>query len=186
MATAALSLFESESDKFGQTRPEADTSWYAAYTCANHERKVASQMEQRGLESFLPLYETVRRWKDRKMRLQLPLFPGYVFVRMSLRQRLRVLQIHGVARLVGFGERVNAQPHPYLTAGCIVRVIHGPLAGMEGVLLRTKGAFRLILSIDLIMKSIIVDVDAADVRRLNTEAREGKQGVGCTSVLRFA
>jgi len=205
MAAAALSLFESETDKFGHAQPEADTSWYAAYTCANHERKVASQMEQRGLESFLPLYETVRRWKDRKMRLQLPLFPGYVFVRMSLRERLRVLQIHGVARLVGFGERpvalpqdeidllrvglgrgVNAQPHPYLTAGCIVRVIHGPLAGMEGVLLRTKGAFRLILSIDLIMKSIIVDVDAADVRRLNTEAREGKQGVGCASVLRFA
>lgn len=205
MATAALGSLETNSDRVGQAQADAVTSWYAAYTCANHEKKVASQMKQRGLESFLPLYEAVRRWKDRKMRLQLPLFPGYVFVRMSLRERLRVLQIPGVARLVGFGERpvalaegeidllriglergISAQPHPYLSSGCIVRVIHGPLAGMEGVFLRTKGAFRLILSIDLIMKSIIVDVDAADVRELNTEVRKGKQGSRCAGVLRFA
>src|SRR5271157_5605311 len=75
--------------------------WYAAYTCANHEKRVALQLERRSLECFLPLYESVRRWKDRRVRLELPLFPGYVFVRLALRDRLQVLQVPGVARLVG-------------------------------------------------------------------------------------
>jgi len=78
--------------------------WYAAYTCANHEKRVADHLAGRGVEYFLPLYETVHRWKDRRVRLQLPLFPGYVFVRLPLAQRLRVLQAPGVARLVGFGD----------------------------------------------------------------------------------
>src|SRR5260370_30009077 len=76
--------------------------WYAAYTSANHEKRVALQLGQRSVEHFLPLYDSVRRWKDRKMQLQLPFFPGYVFVRLALRDRLQVLQMPGVARLVGF------------------------------------------------------------------------------------
>src|SRR6266852_464107 len=76
--------------------------WYAAYTSANHEKRVAVQLKERAVENFLPLYESVRRWKDRRMKLQLPLFPGYVFVRLALRDRLRVLQIPSVVRLVGF------------------------------------------------------------------------------------
>src|SRR3984893_15304411 len=120
--------------------------WYAAYTCANHEKKVCEQLEQRSVESFLPLYETVRRWKDRRMRLQLPLFPGYVFVRMVLVDRLRVLQVPSVVRLVAFNGHlvalpdaeiaglknglasgVRAEPHPVLAAGRRVRVKAGPL-----------------------------------------------------------
>src|SRR6266852_6040144 len=85
---------------------ETDPLWYAAYTVANHEKRVAEQLGLRSVEHFVPLYESVRRWKDRKVRLQLPLFPGYVFVRLALRDRLRVLQVPGVARLVGF----NGQP----------------------------------------------------------------------------
>src|SRR6267378_5822400 len=81
--------------------------WYAAYTCANHEKRVREQLEQRSVESFLPLYETVRRWKDRRMRLQMPLFPGYVFVRMVLMDRLRVLQVPSVVRLVGFNGHLS-------------------------------------------------------------------------------
>lgn len=205
MAAVALNPFETENRVLGQPDALADLCWYAAYTSANHEKKVASQMERRGLESFLPLYETVHRWKDRKVRLQLPLFPGYVFVRMSLRDRLHVLQVPGVARLVGFGDRpvalpdqeveilrsglcsgTKAQPHPYLRVGRHVRVIHGPLAGLDGVLLRRKGACRLILSIDLIMKSIVVDVEAADVCALDLDAGKGRQEAGCARVLRFA
>src|SRR5580700_10539298 len=76
--------------------------WYAAYTNANHEKRVAQQLERRFVEHFLPLYESVRRWKDRRVRLQMPLFPGYVFVRLALRDRLQLLQIPGVVHLVSF------------------------------------------------------------------------------------
>src|ERR1700739_4740861 len=84
--------------------------WYATYTCANHEKRVREQLEQRSVESFLPLYETVHRWKDRRVRLQLPLFPGYLFVRIAPVDRLRVLQVPGVVRLVGFNGQLTALP----------------------------------------------------------------------------
>ena len=160
--------------------------WYAAYTSANHEKRVREQLEQRRVASFLPVYETVRRWKDRRMRLQLPLFPGYVFVRMALVDRLQVLQIQSVVRLVGFNGHpsplpdeeieglkkdlasgVRAEPHPFLTVGRRVRIKSGPLAGRQGILLRRKGSLRMVLSIDLIMRSVVVDVDEADVERLS-------------------
>jgi transcription antitermination factor NusG len=156
--------------------------WYAAYTCANHEKRVAQQLAARSVEHFLPLYESVRRWKDRRVQLQLPLFPGYVFVRLDLRDRLQVLEIPSVARLVGFngtptplpdGEiealkaglagGVRAVPHPYLKVGRRVRIKSGPLAGMNGILLRRKGKFRVVISIDLIQRSVAVDASAADV-----------------------
>jgi transcription termination/antitermination protein NusG len=157
--------------------------WYAAYTCANHEKQVAEQLRERSVEHFLPLYETVHRWKDRRVRLELPLFPGYIFVRLPLRDRLRVLQVPSVVRLVGFGDALptalpeeeiatlrnglagahSAQPHPYLTAGRRVQIKNGPLAGMEGILQRRKGNYRVVLSVDLIMRSIVVEADAADL-----------------------
>src|SRR4029077_3907037 len=134
-------------------------------TCANHEKRVREQLEPRSIESYLPLYEAVRRWKDRRMRLQLPLFPGYVFVRMALVDRLRVLQVPSVVRLVGFNGHlaalpdaeieglktglasgVRAEPHPFLSAGRPVRVRSGPLAGMQGVLVRRKNSVRFIVS----------------------------------------
>jgi transcription antitermination factor NusG len=159
-----------------------ESRWYAAYTCANHEKRVREQLEQRSVESFLPLYETVRRWKDRRMRLQLPLFPGYLFVRIALVDRLRALQVPGVVRLVGFNGQlaalpdqeieglknglaggVRAEPHPYLTVGRRVRVKRGPFEGTQGILLRRKGKLRLVLSIELIMRSVVIDVDIDDV-----------------------
>jgi transcription antitermination factor NusG len=159
-----------------------DSRWYAAYTCANHEKRVREQLEQRSVESFLPVYETVRRWKDRRMRLQLPLFPGYLFVRMAAVDRLRVLQVPGVVRLVGFSGQlaalpdeeieglkkglsggVRAEPHPFLTVGRRVRVKRGPFEGRQGILLRRKGKLRLVLSIELIMRSLVIDIDIADV-----------------------
>jgi transcription antitermination factor NusG len=160
------------------TRPH----WYAIYTSANHEKKVAAELGRRNVESFLPLYSSVRRWKDRRMQLQLPLFPGYVFVHLALSERLRVLQVPGVAKLVGFGGQpaalpdaqlealraglngqLCAEPHPYLAVGRRVRVLRGPFQGAEGILSRKKGVFRVVLSLELILRSIAVEVDAADV-----------------------
>jgi transcription antitermination factor NusG len=162
-----------------------EARWYAAYTSANHEKRVAVQLVQRSVEHFLPLYASVRRWKDRRVKLDLPLFPGYVFVQMALRDRLQVLQIPGVANLVGFGgtptalpegeiealraslgSGVHAEPHPFLTAGRRVRIKTGPLQGREGILIRRRGNLRVVLSIELIQRSIVVDVDVADVQPL--------------------
>ena len=84
--------------------------WYVVHTSANHERRVSEQFLQRGVEYFLPQYESVRRWKDRRMKLQLPLFPGYVFVRMALEHKLRVLQVPGVACLVSFAGKPAVVP----------------------------------------------------------------------------
>jgi len=169
---------------------QVEPHWYAAYTCANHEKTVAAELCARGVEHFLPLYGSVRRWKDRRVRLDLPLFPGYVFVRLVLAERLRVLQIPRVVRLVGFSgipaslpdeqveilraglaEQLHAQPHPFLTVGRRVSIVRGPLAGLEGVLLRKKGNFRFVLSVDLIQRSLSVDVDAADVQPLGESKR---------------
>ena len=156
--------------------------WYAAYTSANHERRVAEQLRVREVEHFLPTYYSVRRWKDRRVTLQLPLFPGYVFVRMALRDRLRVMEIPGVARLVGFngkptalpeeevaalrvslGSGVRAVPYPFLTVGRRVRVKNGPLAGMEGILLKRKNRARLIVSVELIQRSMAIEMDEPDL-----------------------
>ncbi len=165
-----------------------EARWYAAYVCANHEKKVLEQLEQRSVESFLPTYESIRRWKDRRTRLELPLFPGYVFVHLALRERLRVVQVPSVVRLVGFNGQpsalpyeeiealkkglaasVRAEPHPFLTAGRRILIRSGPLQGQEGVLIRRKGNLRVVLSLDLIQRSIVVDVDLADVQPLNRD-----------------
>src|SRR5713226_5030593 len=94
----------------------SEARWYAAYTRANHEKRVALQLRQRSVEHFLPLYESVRRWKDRRVILQMPLFPGYVFVRLALRDRLQVLQVPGVARLVGCSGLPTALPEEEIEA----------------------------------------------------------------------
>lgn len=157
-------------------------SWYALYTCPRHEKRVVQQIEQHRISCFLPLYRSVRRWKDRRKELELALFPGYVFVRIALQDRLRILQLASVVRFVSFnghplplpqGEMdtlmtglrsgVRAEPHPYLTVGRRVRVKHGPLAGSQGILVRRKEKFRVVLSLELIMRSVAVEVDEADV-----------------------
>jgi transcription antitermination factor NusG len=134
------------------------------------------------MEHFLPQYESVRRWKDRKMRLQLPLFPGYLFVHLAAQERLRVLQVRGVVRLVGFDgsptpmpeedlERIreflgrgwHPEPHPYLQAGRRARVVRGPLAGMEGIIWRRKNRSRLVLSFESIQRSIAIEIDETNL-----------------------
>jgi transcription antitermination factor NusG len=159
--------------------------WFAAYTCANHEKRVATELQSRAVEHFLPLYRSVRRWSDRRVRIEMPLFPSYVFVRLALHDRLRVLQIPSLVRLLGVNglpsalpdeeietlrsgltQRLSVEPHPFLTVGRRVRIKAGALRGMEGVLLRRKGNLRIVLSVVLIHRSIAVDVDAADLEEI--------------------
>jgi transcription antitermination factor NusG len=156
--------------------------WYAAYTRANHERRVADQLAQRSVQNFLPQYETVRKWKDRKVRLRMPLFPGYVFVHLALQNRLQVLQVPGVAWLVSFGGRpvavpeeefarirgilekgFGAEPHPYLKSGRRVRVRSGPFEGMEGIIVRRKNSSRLVISLELIQRAMAVEVSGFEL-----------------------
>jgi transcription antitermination factor NusG len=156
--------------------------WYAAYTCANQEKRVAAELDVRAVEHFLPLYSSVRRWSDRRVSLELPLFPGYVFVRLALRDRLRVLQIPTVVRLVGFNghpaalpetemeimrsgfsQSLRAEPHPFLSVGRRVRITRGPFSGLEGVLKRKRNSLRVVVSLSLIRRAVAVDVEVADV-----------------------
>jgi transcription antitermination factor NusG len=156
--------------------------WYAAWTRSRHEKSVADALKRKMIETFLPLYETVRQWKNGRHRVELPLFPGYTFVRIALCDRLEVLKAPGVVRLVGFNgtptpledeeienlqralaRGVRAEPHPFLTVGRRVRVIAGPLAGYEGILVRRKGGSHVVLSIDLIHRSVLVHLAANEL-----------------------
>lgn len=156
--------------------------WYAVYTNANHEKRVAQQLGQRSIEHILPLYDSVRRWKDRRVHLQMPLFPGYVFVHFALRDRLQVLQIPSVAHLISFNGRPaplpiedvqsiqhclnhgrQVEPHPYLQAGRRARVRSGPLQGLEGIILRRKNRMRFVLSFELILRSVAVEIDETEL-----------------------
>jgi transcription antitermination factor NusG len=157
-----------------------EESWYAAQTCANHEKRVHDHLQQRTVESYLPVYSAVRQWKDRRVKLDIPLFAGYVFVRISLQDRLQVLQLPSVVRLVGFGGHPTPLPdqeiealrqglthnvlmEPYLKVGQRVRVKSGPLQGLEGILLRKKKLSRFIISLDLIMRSVSVEIDLGEL-----------------------
>jgi len=160
--------------------------WYAAYTRPNHEKKVAEQLDLRNIEQLLPLYSSMRQWKDRRVRLMRPLFPGYVFVRISLQKRLQVLEVPGIASLVGFGSRPvcmseedirflrccmthedNVEPYPYPAVGSRVRVKGGPLTGLKGVVVRLKNRAGLVVSFDLIQRSATVEADQIDVEPLD-------------------
>ena len=185
LAAASFPLMNSQ--EYHLCPDYAEQRWYAAYTCANHEKRVADQLVERHVEHFLPLYHSVRRWSDRRVQIDLPLFPGYVFARLALRNRLRVLQIPSVVRLVGFNglptalpdeemeilrsglsQRLRVEPHPYLNliAGCRVRIKSGSLQGLEGILLRRKNNLRVVLSVAQIQRSIVVDVDSTDLEEI--------------------
>ena len=119
LALAAISPtenFERPTQRPSLPASYLEPRWYAAYTNANHEKRVANQFASLAIEHFLPLYESLRKWKDRKVRLQLPLFPGYVFVRMALQEHLRVLKVAGVSKLVGFGGTPTPLPQEEIDA----------------------------------------------------------------------
>jgi len=165
--------------------PPQTQHWFTVYTCANHEKTVAKCFDARSVEHFLPTYTSVARWKDRRVKLDLPLFPGYLFVRLQAGERLRVVEVPGVVRLVGFNGQpypvpdveieslrtgiqnaLRFMPHPYLNVGSRIRVKHGPLEGIEGILLRRKNVYRIVVSLHVIARSAAVEIDAADVERI--------------------
>jgi len=136
----------------------------------------------KGFEVFLPLYESTRKWKDRRKVLSLPLFPCYVFVRGVTERRLPVLTTPGVYQIISCGERVatipeteidairrtvqgdfRVEPHPFLRCGERVRVVRGSLEGVEGVLTRKKNLYRLVISVEMLAQSVAVEIDAMDV-----------------------
>ena len=159
--------------------------WFAAYTRARHEKKVAAHLQMKQVEVFLPLYKTTRNWNGRRAVVDLPLFPGYVFVRISLHDRLLVLEAPGVTHLVNSGGRpiplpdgeveqlrsclalgLKPEPVPYLRTGDMVRIADGPLAGWKGRVIRCDGETRFVLSVDQIMRSVAVKIDASHLERL--------------------
>ena len=166
----------------GHAAPLYVAQWYVLYTLAHHEKRVARHMEERRIENFLPLYRALRRWADRTKQLQLPLFPGYLFVHTSLERRLAILQVPGVVNFVCFSGRPAsvpqmqiaslremlegnpwAQPYSYLESGRRVRVRSGPLARLEGILAERRGRLRVVLSVDLIRRSVAVEVGADEI-----------------------
>ena len=156
----------------------ADAPWFALTTRPRHEKTVATGLELRNVEGFLPLYPCKRPWSDRVKVVDLPLFPGYVFCRFTYPERLRVLEIPGVTSVVGFNgqdapipeteiraiQRLLAsgypvQPWQYLRMGECVRIVDGPLAGVQGILLSEKSGLRVVVSVEVLQRSIAVDID---------------------------
>jgi transcription antitermination factor NusG len=166
-----------------------DSRWFAVYTTCRHEKRVAQHLSQRAIEHFLPLYVAHRKWSDgSKVALQLPLFPCYLFVRINRLSRVAVLGVPGLLTIVGgtgkepaclpdsiIGalragvEQRRVEPHPVVIAGCKVRLRSGPFSGMNGVVVRKKGGFRVVLTLEQIMQSVAVEVDERDLEPVEGE-----------------
>jgi transcription antitermination factor NusG len=197
-----LATTTTPSDLRFQSSPiHTEVLWYAAYTYPRHEKTVFEQLVQKSVECYLPLCEEVHRWTDRSVRVQLPLLPGYVFVRIRLSERRNVLSVASVIRILSF----NGQPQPlpeseiealkrslqyrrverlpyYLSKGDKVRIKSGPLQGLEGIVERQRGRSRIVISINAIMNSVAVDLQADDlepaVSRGETRFHEGSKKTG--------
>jgi transcription termination/antitermination protein NusG len=158
-------------------------AWFAVWTRSRHEQVVREQIQEKGLEAFLPTVTRWSRWKDRRKKLDWPLFPGYCFARFDPADRLSVLKCSGVVSIVSFNgdiapipdfeidslrrlvtSELQYDPCPLIREGAMVEVVHGPLKGVVGRLLRKGSHARLVLAVDLIGQAVSVDVDAADVK----------------------
>ncbi|MGD0546772.1 MAG: UpxY family transcription antiterminator [Terracidiphilus sp.] len=168
--------------------PRLVSHWFAVFTSPRHEKRVEQYLAQREIEHYLPLYRSPRKWRNGlKVVLELPLFPGYIFVRIRRTERVRVLEVPGVLAIVGgtAGEMAplpdaevdalrtglhlrHSEPHPYLTVGQRARIRSGALAGLEGIVVRKKNSLRVVLTLDLIMQSIAVEVDGEELEPVNS------------------
>jgi transcription termination/antitermination protein NusG len=157
--------------------------WFAVWTRSRHEQVVREQIQEKGMEAFLPTVTRWSRWKDRRKKVDWPLFPGYCFARFNPADRLAVLKCTGVVSIVSFNgdiapipdieidslrrlvtSELQYDPCPLIKEGAMVEVVHGPLKGVVGRLLRKGAHARLILAVDLIGQAVSVEVDAADVK----------------------
>ena len=159
--------------------------WYALYTRSRFEKKMLSELTDRNIEVFLPMREVLSRWKDRKKRIWIPLFPGYIFVNHvdTPENRYKILNVPGAVRFVSVEGRaepipeeqiqsvrkflesdIAIDPYPYMKVGSRVEIIAGPLRGIQGILVKKRGRFRFVLQVDLIRQAVSVEIDASDVR----------------------
>ncbi|MFQ5676744.1 MAG: UpxY family transcription antiterminator [bacterium] len=171
--------------------------WYALYTRPRFEKKVDLKLREKGLESYLPLHTVRRRWSDRWKNVKEPLFSCYVFVRIAQIQRIYAVQTHGVVRLVAFSEGPAPIPdheieaikrilegtdsfetNPYLTIGQMVKVIHGPLEGIQGRLVERRGRKCLIVGIEQIKQSISVEIGEHDVQPIENPPKHQSHAIG--------
>jgi transcription antitermination factor NusG len=160
--------------------------WWVVYTRHQHEKAVAGALAAKGHEVFLPLYASLRKWRDRRKTITLPLFPCYVFVRGGQDRRLKIVTTPGVHMMLTKGDapavvredeieairrtlegRMKIEPHPFLKCGQRVRVKHGILEGVEGILVRVRNVFRLVLSVEILNKSVAVEIDASSVEAVH-------------------
>jgi transcription termination/antitermination protein NusG len=159
------------------------SQWFALWTRSRHEKHVRDQLAERHVEAFLPTITKWSRWKDRKKKIDWPLFPGYCFARFNVAERLPVLKCDGVVTIIGadgqpspipdyeiegirtlIASELSFDPCPLIKEGMLVEVKGGPLKGVVGRLIRKGAHARLVLSVDLIGQAVSVEVDAADVK----------------------
>jgi len=166
----------------------SQANWYAVHTRSRHEFQVYEKLKQKGLDAFLPAVERLRKWKDRKKMIAFPLFPGYLFVHIAKDSQslLNVLKVRGVVRLICTipgepapipDEQIMAlkkllensdilDPYPYLNEGQKVRIINGPLSGVEGILVEKLEKHILVLSVDVLRQGVALTINAADVEKI--------------------
>jgi transcription antitermination factor NusG len=168
-----------------QSAEDQKDAWYAIYTKHQHERAAAEVLVRKGFKILLPQYRSVHRWKDRNKTVLLPLFPCYLFVQTDLGRKLDILRTPGVFWLVESGgcacpvpendiEGISKiiqgpariAPHPFLKSGERVRIRRGALEGIEGILIKLKNQYRVVLSVELLRKAVAVEIDLADVQLL--------------------
>lgn len=186
-----LAFEESLSQKNSDLRMNGATcnsKWYAAFTMPRHEKRVSTHCFERNIESFLPVYQVRHRWKNRcNPIVELPLFPNYFFVRIGLQERSQVLRIPGVLYIVSSGRELlpiadtyidslrlgllthRIEPHPNVEVGDRVCITRGPMAGMEGILERVKSGIRVVIKLEMIGRSVAVEVGAEDVTYVGPE-----------------
>jgi transcription antitermination factor NusG len=171
-------VFRSNLGEIEMHLPEEGTLWYALHVRTRFEKVVARNLRGKGYEEFLPLYTRTNRWSDRVKQIELPLFPGYVFCRFNPYDRLPVLTVPGVNAIVGIGKNLLpveeseldairtvlksgscCEPWPFLEVGQRVRVEYGPLAGTEGLVTTVKNTHRLVISINMLQRSVAVEID---------------------------
>jgi transcriptional antiterminator NusG len=165
--------------------------WFALRVRSNSERLAVTHLRERGYEDFAPSYKVERRWSDRTKQIDHFLFPGYIFCRFDPNDRLPVLTAPGVVDLVGFGkvpepipdaeiERVRRMvdsgelvtPYPYVQVGQAVLIERGPLTGVEGILVEVKGKVRLVVSVNLLQRSVSAEVDRQSIRPIQNLSTE--------------
>jgi transcription antitermination factor NusG len=186
-------VFDSPTSDTVANRTSDGLSWFAVRVRSNFERIAVTHLRERGYEEFAPSHKTERHWSDRKKEVDQFLFPGYVFCRFNPQNRLPVLTAPGVVDVVGWGrvpapipdeeiERVRrmvqsgllVSPWPYLELGQAVLIERGPLAGMEGILVEVKGRCRLVVSINLLKRSISAEVERSCVRPVKSVASNAR------------